>query len=187
MQDHIAAFIIVAALALGAQPAARWLQPKSDGIWADAAAKSPLKARPHMNYGLELMDKGRLADARGELSLVQVLPDDDRYDYHAGAAVNLSAMLLAERRYEEAIAVLESEGIRTGAMAANVGVAMLREGDFVGAEKYLLDAAARWPDSDAILANLAECRRAFNDCAGQKYWSDRAQRINPEYAMKQCS
>lgn len=68
-----------------------------ESIWADAAAKSPNKARTLVNYGVALLDKGSFSEARDVFERATRLQSN-----YARAWGNLSSAYLGLKDYENA-------------------------------------------------------------------------------------
>jgi tetratricopeptide (TPR) repeat protein len=77
-------------------------------IWADCAAKSPDKSRPHNNLGIFLKKKGKVKEAIAHFkTAVEIDPE------YASAHINLGASYVRLRQHEKALAHF-SEAIRLG-------------------------------------------------------------------------
>lgn len=92
-----------ALVVLGALTAARnrvWRTEET--LWADVVAGAPDSTRAQMNYGLALMEAGRLADAEPHLREAVRLGPTYPYAY-----LNLGQLRLAQGRKQEARALLD--------------------------------------------------------------------------------
>ncbi len=79
-----------------------WRDPAT--LWADTAAKSPGKARPHNNLGAIYQQRGQLSKALGEF--MQVVQTDPGY---ARAYYNIGVNYVMTNRYDDAIAAFSKD------------------------------------------------------------------------------
>lgn len=108
-------------------------------LWKDAARKSPDKARPHINLGMALAERGDLERAMNELgTAISIDPDDPEANF------SLAYLYLQTGRYNEAIRLLNhtlaqfpSDSEIPGRLADdfamahfNLGVAYFHTGDY---------------------------------------------------------
>jgi Flp pilus assembly protein TadD len=110
------------------------------GLWNDAAAKSPGKARPWAQLALAQQERGRIDDAIQAYgwALERVRPTDAELEVQVRR--NLSAALVSTGRGREALSVLQraSELAPANAeIATNLGLALLQEGDLDGARSWI--------------------------------------------------
>lgn len=123
-----------------------WSRSGSGGIsiWEDAARKSPLKPRPHMNLGAAYLDARRLDEAITE--------------FH-------NAIRLVESRSPSERAYVVPRA------AANIGSALSKQGKHAEAESALSKAWTEFPGHPGIGVNLAsalltEARRRLQAAVG---------------------
>ncbi|WP_242360562.1 tetratricopeptide repeat protein [Anaeromyxobacter sp. SG17] len=157
-RDAIRTLVIVAVVlsaALGVATFRRnrvWASEIS--IWSDAAEKSPLKARPHLNLGTSLAVAGRLDEAARELRRAAELDPGSSY-----AHAQLGAALVALGRAVDAEAELR-EAVRLAPNDAealfNLGVVLLRTGRDEAAKPVLKRFLEVAPTSYGEARRLAE-------------------------------
>ncbi|MFH1566640.1 MAG: tetratricopeptide repeat protein [Gemmatimonadota bacterium] len=88
------------AMVLVAQRNRAWQSEET--LWADAAAKGPGMARPHVNLGKAYLEEGRYDEAiAASRRALAIQPDLDRAHYNIGTAY------LSQRHYAEAMASYE--------------------------------------------------------------------------------
>jgi len=150
-------------------------------LWRDTVSKSPVKARPHNNYGVALLDQGRLDAALHEFRLARRLDPD----YH-DAAFNLAVALEAAGRPAEAVRVLRAALAhfrQSGKLRTNLGLLLLREGQREQARRLFLEAAGP-PNRDPRAANnLARMYIEDGRPDLARPWADVAVRRNPELGL----
>ncbi len=106
-------------------------------LWSDIVKKSPNKARPHLNLGENLSNKGRVAEATQQYR--QALRINPRY---AKAHFNLANVLQQQGRDAEAIKHYNTAiQIEPGYMEAhnNLGLALAKQGQRKEAIKHYLE------------------------------------------------
>lgn len=134
-------------------------------LWSDAAAKSPLKARPHMNLGYALTpaDPARAVE---EYRLALRLATD-RTINRDELKQDLAGALLSLHRHEEAIAILKELIATTPAtpqLETNLAIAYLESGKLDEAQAFAERVAAQFPDyapARHTLGQLAYARKEY--------------------------
>lgn len=130
-----------------------------DGVtfWSDVVAKSPNKARPHLNLGAELENLGRSREAILEFRKALALYPDYRQAYG-----NLGAALNSVGDFPEAMAVL-GEGLRKFPgdpdLLNNLGVSYAAQGRAEIAVGYFEAAVKLAPEVAKYRSNLATARQ----------------------------
>jgi len=147
-------------------------------LWEDAARKSPRKIRPHQNLGTYYLLKGRLEDARRELSIALTL-DPDNPELHNNLGLVYKKRGEYDHAMREFVTVLK---LNPGDPMAhyNLGNLFLAQGNLPEAIREYRIALERVPDYDEAHHNLgiayekngqpAEAIREFRE----------AVRLNPE-------
>ena len=116
-------------------------------MWTDVVAKSPAKARGHMNLGFALVDTAP-ARALGELQVAQGLAaGGDRGVLIDELEQDIAGALLGLHRYPEAIAMLEKVAARkeSAPVLTNLAIAHLEAGQLAQARTLAEGVASRWP------------------------------------------
>ena len=146
-----ASVVVLGGLAVALQ-ARNVLWSSSEALWADAAAKSPTKARPHLNYGWELRRAGKPREALAEYRQALLHASDGTV--RRGKAVGEMAPILFDMgRADEAIDLLRRalrEAPDDPEVEQNLALCYLKTGDLTRAGELARDAVRRWPkDPDA--------------------------------------
>ena len=121
-------------------------------MWQDAVAKSPNKARPHLNLGATLGELGRMEEAVAVLSTAVRLDPNNPDPY-----VNLGAALASVGRLGEAIAALSrAVALKPDNVDArnNLGLALTLAGRHEEAIPVLAEAVRLAPDYERAWYNL---------------------------------
>ena len=116
-------------------------------LWTDTVAKSPGKARPHMNLGYALVQSDperALAELKISRSLAVAGDPGVRL---SELDQNVAGVLLSLRRYPEAIALLEQVAARqeSAPVLTNLAIACLETGQLARARAMLARVLERWP------------------------------------------
>lgn len=142
-------------LALGAATLSRnavWDTELS--LWSDVVAKSPAKARPHVNLGLALQNAGRLEEAQRHYR--RALEIHPGYPF---ALNNLGNVLRRRGAAEEAEALFRAalqERPGHPSPHINLGNLAMDRGDFAAAERSYREALALSPETVDARYNLAK-------------------------------
>jgi tetratricopeptide (TPR) repeat protein len=158
-------------------------------LWSDAAAKSPLKARPHMNLGYALtpVDPARAVD---EYRLALRLGAADRTIDHDELNQDLAGALLSLHRYQEAIAILK-ELIATGPerpqLETNLAIAYLESGKLDESRATAERVAARFPDYSPARHTLGQLAFSRGDYAEAKREFVQALALDPDSTVSLSS
>jgi tetratricopeptide (TPR) repeat protein len=149
----MAALLTVVLAYSGAAYARNAVWRTETGLWEDAVAKSPLKARPHNNLGLAYEKQGRYGEAAGEyLAALEINPGV------AKVHNNLGVLYQKQGRHEEA------EGEYVSALAIepyyaeahiNLGILYYGQGRHEEAEGEYVSALAIEPGHAEARKNLA--------------------------------
>jgi len=130
-------------------------------LWADAAAKSPDKARPHHNLGMALQRAGRIDEAMAEYERVlEIRPE------HAIAHNNLGNIYREKGRLADAARVLQRairldpQHIKAKGAHSNLGNVLLELGRYVEAEAAYKKALEINPEGIRTQYNLAKLYEA---------------------------
>ena len=152
----------------------------------DSAARSPRKARVHVNLGQALAERGdpdaAIREYRLALALVGDLPRSE-----ALILRNLSAALASQGRWDEAEDALRRGAERDPANAdvlTNLAIALARRGDLDGAEGWARRALALRPDDGQALHLLGTVRLRRGDAAGALEPLEQAVRADPEDGLR---
>ena len=153
---------------------------------ADAVAKSPGKARAHVNLGHALAERGDLDGAVREYRLALALVGDAPRN-EALILRNLSAALASQGRWDEAEVVL-SRGVERDPgnvdVLTNLAIALARRGDLDGAERWAGRALRLRPDEGQALHLLGTIRLRRGDASGALDPLERAVRADPEDGLR---
>jgi tetratricopeptide (TPR) repeat protein len=158
-------------------------------LWSDAAAKSPHKARPHMNLGYALtpIDPARAVD---EYRLALRLGANDRTINFDELKQDLAGALLSLRRYQEAIAILNellASAPATPQLETNLAIAYLESGKLDEARATAARVAARFPDYAPARHTLGQLAFARGDFAEAKRDFAQALALDPDSAVSLSS
>ena len=122
-------------------------------LWTDAAKKSPNKARPHVNLGVALQERGRVEEAIDHFAkALEFMPN------HAEAQNNLGAALDDQGRTREAIEhYSQALKVRPDYADArnNLGVALAKLGKYREAGSHFSELLRISPDDGDVHFNLA--------------------------------
>jgi len=158
-------------------------------LWSDAAAKSPHKARPHMNlgYALTTVDPVRAVD---EYRLALRLGAADRTINRDELKQDLAGALLSLHRYDEGIAILKellASASATPQLETNLAIAYLESGKQDQARAAAERVAARFPDYAPVRHTLGQLAFARGDYAEAKRDFARALALDPDSAISLSS
>ncbi len=170
----------LAALALGTALRLRvWDTELS--LWSDAAAKSPEKARPHVNLGLALQNLGRDHEARLHYERALALDSTQVLAFNNLGNLHREAGRLDEaRRFLESAVRLDPGFPEAIANLANVSVDL---GRFEEAAALYDDALALDPTNFATAYNRAKCFERAGDGARAAAAYDSLAHVRPEDAL----
>ena len=121
-------------------------------LWSDVVKKSPNKARPHLNLGQSLSEKGSIAEAAQQYR--QALRINPRY---AMAHFNLANVLQQQGSHAEAIKHYSTAiQIEPGFIAAhnNLGLALAKQGKRKEAIKHYLEILKIDPTNAKVHSNI---------------------------------
>jgi tetratricopeptide (TPR) repeat protein len=158
-------------------------------LWSDTAAKSPHKARPHMNLGYALtpVDPARAVD---EYRLALRLGAADRTINHDELKQDLAGALLSLQRYQEAIAILR-ELIATGPerpqLETNLAIAYLESGKLDESRATAERVAARFPEYSPARHTLGQLAFSRGDYAEAKRDFVQALALDPDSTVSLSS
>ncbi len=127
-------------------------------LWSDVVAKSPEKARPHINLGVAHLDRGATSEAIREFQVaLQIRPESSEAHFNLGNAYRSRGQRAdAEQEYREAIRLAPEWAYPH----INLGVAHLDRGDPDEAVSELLVALKNLPESPEVHHNLGKAFRA---------------------------
>ena len=152
----------------------------------DSVARSPRKARVHVNLGHALAERGDLDAAVREYRLALALVGEAPRN-EALILRNLSAALASQGRWEEAEAALQRGVERDPANAdvlTNLAIALGRRGDLEGAEGWVRRALALRPDDGQALHLLGTVLLQRGEAAPALEPLERAVRADPEDGLR---
>ncbi|HXN84308.1 MAG TPA: tetratricopeptide repeat protein [Myxococcales bacterium] len=157
-------------------------------LWSDAAAKSPHKARPHMNLGHALtpVDPARAVD---EYRLALKLATD-RTINRDELKQDLAGALLSLHRYREGIAILKelvATAPATPQLETNLAIAYLESGTLDEARATAERAAARFPQYAPAWHTLGQLAFARGDYAEAKRHFAQALALDPDSPVSRSS
>jgi tetratricopeptide (TPR) repeat protein len=153
-------------------------------LWTDVVAKSPGKARGHMNLGFALVETAP-ARALAELEVAERLAaEGDRGVLLDELEQNIAGALLGLRRYPEAIARLEKVAARhtSAPVLTNLAIAYLQTGELEKARVLASRAAEGWPRYGPAHHTLGEVQLLRHDPAGALAHFQRAVEVDPDSA-----
>ena len=158
-------------------------------LWSDAAAKSPHKARPHMNLGYALtpVDPARAVD---EYLLALRLGATDRTINHDELKQDLAGALLSLHRYGEGIAILKeliATAPATPQLETNLAIAYLESGKLDEAHATAERVAARFPWYAPARHTLGQLAFARGDYGEAKRDFAQALALDPDSAVSLSS
>jgi tetratricopeptide (TPR) repeat protein len=158
-------------------------------LWSDAAAKSPHKARPHMNLGYALtpVDPARAVD---EYRLALRLGATDRTINHDELKQDLAGALLSLHRYGEGIAILKeliATAPATPQLETNLAIAYLESGKLDEARATAERVAARFPWYAPARHTLGQLAFARGDYGEAKRDFAQALALDPDSAVSLSS
>jgi tetratricopeptide (TPR) repeat protein len=147
-------------------------------LWTDATMKSPNKARPRVNLGVALADRGRTEEAVDHFSkALESMPD------HAEAHNNLGAALADLGRTREAIKHY-SQALKLKPDYAdarnNIGVALANIGQVKEAADHFSELLRMSPDDGDLHFNLANALASQGKTEEAVKHYNEALRIRPE-------
>jgi Flp pilus assembly protein TadD len=157
-------------------------------LWSDAAAKSPHKARPHMNlgYALTSVDPARAVD---ECRLALALATD-RTINRDEVKQNLAGALLSLHRYGEGIAILKELALTarvTPQLETNLAIAYLESGQLVEARSEAERVAMRFPRYAPAWHTLGQLAFARGEYAEAKRQFSHAVALDPDSTVSRAS
>lgn len=178
-----ALFVVVAALLSILTVERNRVWASEVALWTDAAAKSPHKARPHLNLGVALLSENRAEEALAPLATAIRLDPGGLAGY-----TNLGAVFVRLGRREEAAALLE-RALRLASLEAgdvetytNVAAEYAELGDTPRAMELLrrvIDARPDYPDAHYVLGNVYSDSGSLQEAVGEYR---ETVRWRPEYA-----
>lgn len=151
-------------------------------LWSDAAAKSPRKARPHMNLGYALTP-AQPQRAVDEYRLALQLAANDRTINLEELKQDLAGALLRLHRYDEGIAILKelvATAPATPQLETNLAIAYLESGKLGEARATAERVAARFPGYAPALHTLGQLAFAGGDYAAAKDRFAQALALDPD-------
>lgn len=169
---------VVVAVALGALLHARatlWGDPIS--LWRDAAAKSPLRSRPHLNIAYDLQKRGDLESALASYRRALALGVGSE---EPKVLENVATALLDLHRPAEARATLATIRSPEPLVVVLLAQAALDLGDVEIAGKYAWELVLRASGYDRSHEMMGKVREAQGDLAGARDAYRRATAILPE-------
>jgi tetratricopeptide (TPR) repeat protein len=179
----VRALLTVSAVAVLVLGAATWKRntvwQSHLSMWQDVAAKSPNKARPHINLGTSLGMLGRMEEAVAALATAVRLEPDNPDPY-----VNLGAALASLGRLEEAIGALTRAVTLEPANADarnNLGLALTLAGRSDEAVPILAEAVRLDPVYDRAWYNLGHALLLDGRNSEAITALQRALTISPDY------
>jgi protein O-mannosyl-transferase len=145
--------IIIIIVFAGAAYSRNMIWSSAFSLWTDAAAKSPLKARPHANLGRELYSRGDIYGAVSEFqTAVRLDPNHDTARYNLGLAyLHMDRLKEAEDEFRAAINADPS----SDDAYVSLGIALFRQGRHDDAYRAFLSAAKINPYNSAAYYNIA--------------------------------
>jgi protein O-mannosyl-transferase len=154
-------------------------------LWTQTVASSPNKARPHVNLGIVLVEKGQLDDGERHLRRATELdPNDARAQYNLAVLWHRRGQLGAALDALRA-AVASSPRLRyrreLARVANNWGIQKFLAGDLKTAEGLFRQAMAAQPDYAKAHYNLAEILLLRGDRAEAVRLLHRALAVDPAY------
>jgi protein O-mannosyl-transferase len=152
----------------------------------DSVAKSPRKARVHVNLGHALSERGDHEAAIREYRLALALVGDAPRS-EALVLRNLSAALASQGRWDEAEDALRRGVERDPANAdvlVNLAIALARKGDLDGAEGWVRRALAVRPGDGQALHLLGTVLLRRGDASGALGPLEQAVRADPEDGLR---
>jgi tetratricopeptide (TPR) repeat protein len=157
-------------------------------LWSDAAAKSPHKARPHMNLGYALtpVDPARAVD---EYRLALALATD-RTINRDEVKQDLAGALLSLHRYGEGIAILKeliATAPATPQLETNLAIAYLESGKLDESRAAAERVAARFPRYAPAWHTLGQLAFARGDYAEAKRHFAQAVALDPDSTVSRAS
>jgi tetratricopeptide (TPR) repeat protein len=157
-------------------------------LWTDAAAKSPHKARPHMNLGYALtpVDPAR---AVAEYQLALRLATDGTINQDE-LKQDLAGALLSVHRFDEGIAILKeviATAPGTPQLQTNLAVAYLESGKLDEARAEAERVAARFPGYAPAWHTLGQLAFARGDYAEAKRHFAQALALDPDSTVSLSS
>ncbi len=147
-------------------------------LWSDVVAKSPGKARPHVNLGLALQNAGRLEEAEAHYGRsLEIRPD---YPF---ALNNLGNVVRSLGRPAEAEALFHrAMAVRPGYVGPriNLGNLALDRGDLSAAEAWYRAALEAGPEAAEARYNLAKVLERRGDWAEAVVEYERVVQARPQ-------
>lgn len=179
----VAVFLIVYFIIATGLRNERYVTPLD--LWTDAAQKSPLKRRVHLNLGHVLSEKGMFQQALYELDRARMIPDDR--DTPLGSVYReVSDVYLRMGRYQDAV----TEGRKglqlspnDARLLGNVGLGFVRMRQFDTALMYAAASYAAHPSPDALTL-LGEVHLAKGNAAQAAGYYLRAIDLSPDIAFR---
>jgi tetratricopeptide (TPR) repeat protein len=158
-------------------------------LWSDAAAKSPRKARPHMNLGYALtpIDPARAVD---EYRLALRLGANDPTINFDELKQDLAGALLRLHRYDEGTAILKeliATAPPTPQLETNLAIAYLETGKLDEARATAERVAARFPSYAPARHTLGQLAFARGDYAESKRDFAQALALDPDAVVSLSS
>ena len=122
-------------------------------LWADATKKSPNKARPHVNLGVALQERGRIEEAIDHFSKsLELMPNNAEAQNNLGAALDdLGRTREAIDHYSQALKIKPDYADARN----NLGVALAKLGKFREAGSHFYELLRVSPDDGDVHFNLA--------------------------------
>lgn len=154
-------------------------------LWTQTVAASPAKARPHINLGIALAERGDLDAAGAAFSrALELAPGDHYAHYNMGVWLERRGDLpgaIAEFRAAVRLAPRDAYRAALARAATRLGVAAFRAGDAARAEALWREAIAADPRNSRALYNLSRAHLARGDRAGARELLARAVAADPSY------
>lgn len=147
-------------------------------LWADSTKKSPNKARPHVNLGVALSDRGRTEEAVDHFSkALKFMPNHAEAQNNLGAALDdLGRTREAIEHYSQALKIKPDYADARN----NIGVALAKIGKVKEAANHFSELLRMSPEDGDVHYNLANAlaSQGKTEEAIKHYYE--ALRIHPE-------